>query len=247
MLNENDARIRMLRHSFCRIKTMPNATANLQHVRRKTSLVVGAALFVGGLLLDYLLERDNIFKVLENSPYPISWSDFLYPPICVLLSLTGIILPIGSLGNNTFRGTCLSAIAISIPLTVLYSFLALGMQFVATGADRLGECPGLDEAAASSSVIPESSWRKGAAVGCAVERRGIFLSSYNDIDVYGVTDRMDQMRVLQRLTEQYRRAHTHPLRVRFFEKENIFTRKETNGVVFQKSGPVKLVRVVNIG
>lgn len=227
---------------------MPNATGNLQLIRRKTSLVVGAALLVGGLLLDYLLERHNVFKVLENSPYPISLSDIVYPPICLLLALSGLVLLLaGSLGNNTFRGTFASAVAISIPITVLYSAFVFGMQFIATGADRLGECPGLDEAAVGSNVIPESLWRKGPAMGCGVERRGIFLSPYNDIAVYGVTEKIDQKRVLDKLSDRYRSAHTHPVQVRFFEKENVFTRRGTNGAVFLKAGPVKLVRVVNIG
>lgn len=199
---------------------MPKATTEIPQKRYNATILLGFSLLVGGLIFDYLFERHNIFKVLENSPYPVSGMDLVYPPICLFLSLTGLILlTAGSLGNSTFRGQFLSSIGLAIPLTVLYSIFFLGVQFIATGADRLGECPGLDEAAATSSVILPSQWRTGKlALGCAVERRGIFLSYYNDIDVYGAAGKIDQERVLDQLAEHYRRVHSHPVQVRFYEK-----------------------------
>jgi hypothetical protein len=122
------------------------------------------------------------------------------------------------------------------------------MQFIQTGADRLGECPGLYQAASSANVIPDSKVRPGQpAVGCGVERRGIFLSYYNDVSVYGVTDPTAQQSVLDRIGEHYRQAHTHPVQVVFFERENWSVRQGSNGATFGSRGPEKLIRVVNIG
>jgi len=73
------------------------------------------------------------------------------------------------------------------------------------------------------------------------------LSSYNDLAVYGVTEKESQQRVVDEVSEQYRQAHTHPVQIRFFDRENVITDKRANGVVFQKAGPTKLIRVVNIG
>jgi hypothetical protein len=210
---------------------------------RKT-LVIGVLLLASGLAMNHLFERHNIFKVWENSRYPISWADMFYPPLCVFLSLSGIVL-VGGVG---IRRSFLRAFAIAIPLTILYTLFAFAMQFIQTGADRLGECPGLDQAASSANVIPDSKVRPGhPAVGCGVERRGIFLSYYNDVSVYGVTDPAAQQSVLDRVAEHYWQAHTHPVQVVFFEKENWSVQQGRNGATFGSRGPEKLIRVVNIG
>ena len=216
--------------------------------RKREMIIVGALLLTSGLVLNYLLERHNIFKLWENSPYPISWADFFYPPLCVFLSQVGLVL----MGLGTFRTSAermlLYAVAMAIPATVLYTLFAFAMQFVATGADRLSECAGLDQAASITNVIPESKVRPGfPAVGCAVERRGIFLSYYNDILVYGVTDPAAQQSVLDGIDQHYRQAHTHPVQVMFFERENWTVRQGRNGATFGSRGPEKLIRVANIG
>ena len=229
---------------------MPEPTANGQTNKRMQIVATGPLLLLVGLGLNYALERHNIFKLWENSDYPISWADFFYPPICAFFCLTGIGLSLwGALRQKSILKSLAYSAAMALPLTVLYAMFAFGMQFVATGADRLGECPGLDQAATRSNVIPESQWRKGhAAVGCGVERRGIFLSYYNDMAVFGVTDIQRQQLVLDEITKQYRQAHTHPVQIRFLDKENVSTREGVGGVVVQKgAGPSKLIRLVNIG
>jgi uncharacterized membrane protein len=228
---------------------MLEPNTDVQETNRTAVMAAGLLLLIAGLALNYIFERHNIFKLWENSRFPISWADFFYPPICVLLSLAGFVLFIyGALRQKTIRRSFTYAVAIALPFTVLYTLFAFGIQFVASGADRLGECPALDEAAASSNAIPESKWETNhPAVGCAVERRGMFLSYYNDLGVYGVTDAVAQQRILDKLTEHYQQAHTHPVQVRFFEKENISIREGRNGAVFRSAGPVKLIRVVNIG
>jgi hypothetical protein len=217
---------------------------------RRNPIVIGVLLLASGLALNYLFERHNIFKVWENSTYPISWSDIFYPPLCVFLSLAGFVLALGGMMRRaTTRQLRSYVLAVAVPLTIAYTLFSFGMQFIASGADRLGECPGLDEAASSSNVIPESKQRPGhSAVGCAVERRGIFLSYYNDVSVLGVTDAAAQERVLAAVREHFRQAHTHPVQVVFFERQNWSTQKLENGVTFGTSrGPNKLIRIVNIG
>jgi hypothetical protein len=213
------------------------------------SLLVGLLLFAGGLGLNYLLERHNVFKLWENSPYPISWADAFYPPLCVFLALTGIITSVGgAISHATTRRLLRRAFTIAVPLTILHTLFTFGVQFVSTGADRSGECPGLDQAAANSNVIPESKITPGRpAVGCGGERRGIFLSYYNNLGVFGVTDAAAQQRVLDEVAEQLRQAHTHPVQVMFYESENWSVRKLENGRTFGSRGPRKLIRVVNIG
>lgn len=216
---------------------------------KRDAVLIGSLLLVGGLVLNYLFERHNVIKVWENSRYPISWADLFYPPLCVFLSLTGIVLVVGgAISSTTIRRLLRHAFVIVIPSTILYTLFSFAMQFVASGADRLGECPGLDQAAASSNVIPESKVTAGhPAVGCAVERRGIFLSYYNDMFVYGVTNTAEQQLVLDGVAEHFRQAHTHPVQVTFYERENWSIRKLENGTTFGSRGPEKLIRVVNIG
>ena len=135
---------------------------------------------------------------------------------------------------------------ISLLMTALYAVFYLGMQLVATGADRLGECNRLIEAVSTSHDIPDSIAVPGKpAVGCAVERYGILLSFYNDVSVSGVTDRAAQDRVLQGLSDYRKKARTHPIHVVFYEKENWVSlrgEKSTLG----KRGPERMIRVATL-
>jgi hypothetical protein len=228
---------------------MADALTNGDRINRNP-IVIGLLLLATGLLLNYLFERHNIFKVWENSVYPISWSDIVYPPVCAFLCLAGFALALGGVvRRTTIQQLRPYVLAVAIPLTLLHTLFSFGMQFIATGADRLGECPRIDEAASSSNVIPESKQRPGhPAVGCAVERRGIFLSYYNDVIVLGVTDRAAQDQVVAAVAENFREVHTHPVQVVFYERENWTTRQLKNGATAGTSrGPNKLIRIVNIG
>ena len=216
--------------------------------RKGQTIIIGVLLLASGPILNYLFERHNIFKLWDNST-PVSWADVFYPPLCVFLSLTGIVLLVGgAMSRTSIRRPLKQVFAIVIPLTVLYTLFTFAMQFIQTGADRLGECPRLKEAASASNVIPASTWKPGRpAVGCEVERRGVFLSYYNYLSVYGVTDAAAQQRVLDGVAEQLRQAHTHPVQVMFYEKENWSVRQLENGRTFQSKVPSKLIRIVNIG
>jgi hypothetical protein len=206
-------------------------------------------LLASGLATNYLFERHNVFKVWENSTYAVSWADLVYPPVCFFLSITGVALTIGWLIRHADdRKVRRYVVAISISFTLIYALFVFCMQFIATGADRLGECPGLTQAAASSKVIPDSRLIPGrAAVGCAVERRGMFLSYYNDLWVYGVTDSQAQKRVVDKITEYSSRARTHPVQVMFYEHEAWSVLQGNKGALVGSRGPTKLIRVVNIG
>lgn len=214
----------------------------------KRTIIIGVLLFAAGLMLNYLLERHNILKTLEGSGYAVSWADLFYPPLCVSLSLTGVVLMVGGgMGRAANRRLLLYGFAYVFPLTILYTLFAFGMQFIQTGADRLGECPGLEQAAASSNVIPESKWRPGRpALGCEVERRGVFLTYFNSVGVHGVTDTLAQQRIIDKLAEYCRRTPTHAVQLMFYEEEHWTVRQGKNGVTFGSGTPSKLVRVVNI-
>jgi hypothetical protein len=218
--------------------------------RNWNAVIIGVVLLAGGPILNYLFERHNFLAVWVNSAYPEPLTDALYPPLCVLLSLTGALLIFGgAMRQTTIRGLARYFFPVVIPLTVAYTLFTFAMQFVQTGADRLGECMGgLYRAAASSNVIPESKARPGQpAFGCAVERRGIFLSFYNVIQVEGVTDSAAQQLVLDRVAEYHREAHTHPVQVMFYDKEIWSVRQGKNGSIHRSERPGKLIRVVNIG
>jgi hypothetical protein len=226
-----------------------NGTATNGNQSSGNTVLIGLLLLGSGLGLNYLFEHIGIFRVWENSPYEVSALDGIYPPVCVFLSLTGIALVVGgAMSRAAIRRLLRQAFVIVIPLTILYAVLTFGIHFVMTGADRLGECPGLDQAAVSSNEIPESKVIPGhPAVGCGVERRGIFLSRYDNLAVFGVTDVAAQQRVLDGVAEQIRQAHTHPVQVMFYESENWSVHKLDNGRTFGSRGPRKLIRVVNIG
>jgi hypothetical protein len=189
---------------------MPDAVESVP--RNGVTVMIGVLLLATALTLNYVAERHTLFE---------NWGDLFFPTVCFLLFVTGAAVVIGGLVRSQIKQLLYFASPIAISLTILYIGFYVGMQFIQTGADRLGECPGLYQAAASTNVIPESKWRPGRpALGCEVERRGMFLSYYNTVGVHGVTDAVAQQRVADNLTEYYRRSHTHPVRVMFYEKEN---------------------------
>jgi hypothetical protein len=136
----------------------------------RVTVGIGMLLLAAGLILNYIFERHSFYV-----------GDLLYPVFCLLLSLSGAFIAIGGAARASIRRVLPYAFATVFPLTILYFVFYYGMLFVQTGADRLGECPGLDQAAASTKVIPESKSSPGLpAVGCGVERRGMFLEYYTN-------------------------------------------------------------------
>ena len=210
--------------------------------------IIGSILLAGGLILNYLLERHNVFVLWENSDYPVAWADLFYPPICVLMFLAGLVrLVRGEKYRAGLSQQLRYDVTVVVPLTVLYTLFMFVMQSVQTGSDRLGECGGLDEAASSSKMIPEARWSPGhAAVACGAQRRGMFLALYNQVWIYGVTDPTAQRLVLGRITEHYREARTHPVQVMFYEGSDWSSHRQGSRIVGSSSRR-RLLKVVNIG
>jgi hypothetical protein len=200
---------------------------------------LGILLLSAALILNFLFERHGSFE---------SWGNLFASTVCFLTFGIGAAVLIGAVFRVQIQRLLLFAFPIILSSAILYLVFYIGVQSVQTGADRLGECPELYQAAASANVIPPSQWRPDLpALGCEVERRGMFLSYYNSVGIHGVTDPAAQERILGNLTEHYRLAHAHPIRVMFYEKENWITRRGKNGTISGSRGPEKLIRVVNIG
>src|SRR5579864_8915828 len=129
--------------------------------RRKPAVLIAPLLLAGGLALDWIFERHNIFKLWENSSYPISWADMVYPPLCVWSCLTGImLLIIRQPFTEKTRGALLRAAALALPLVVLYAIFVFGMQFVASGADRSRPCRGAIKRYTRVSMVEGSPRRR---------------------------------------------------------------------------------------
>jgi len=151
----------------------------------KRTIWIGLALLTGGPVLSYFLDRYNYFKIIENSAYPVSLADMIYPPACAFAVASGVVLVLaGLLGRTRLRDSRVFVYAIAGPLTILYTLFVFGMWFVDSGADRLGECPGLVEAATASNLIPPSRINpRLPAVGCGVDLRATRLFSIRLFDV----------------------------------------------------------------
>jgi len=212
-------------------------------------------LIFAGLLLNYISEIHSFIRLGVHPPGN-TWGglpDLVIPIAAFYLTVAGLILFGLALKNSPaskrLTKVAMVSLLISVPLTILYyAVFFVGMQWIASGADRLGECNGLDEIAASSNDIPQSLIASGRpAVGCAVERYGMFLSFYNELSVSGVTVESAQGRILKNLSDYKKVAHTHPIRVVFYEKENWTTwRHEKNGVSGGQRGPENIIRVATL-
>jgi hypothetical protein len=222
---------------------MPALREQYRRLKRRRSVRIAVLILLLGLLLDWAVEQYGFGD----------WPDLFVTTAAFFLVVTGIALfTIGLVRRSDLKNLwrpLLLTLIVSVPLTILYGAFYFGMQYIQTGADRLGECPDLDQAANASNDVPESLWMPPLpAVGCAVERYGIFLSFYNRLTIRGVTDPTAQERILKNLSA-YRRQHiTHPIRVVFFEKQNWIQHPGKNGASWGERGPEpdKLLRVVNV-
>ncbi len=205
------------------------------------------------------------------------WVDLLLPIVAFFLAVTGVTWlltgllrrsytrELSQLDSHALNISLLPTVAVpaaetrerrrvffpvsllSVPLTVVFGLFYFGMQFIQSGADGIGQCDGLNQAAAATGVIPESVvFHSRPAVGCGNERYGMFLSFYNNMTVYGVTNPADQDRILQTLAEYSEQAHTLPIRLSFYEKENWTDHPGKNGGGWGERGPEKLIRVATL-
>jgi vacuolar-type H+-ATPase subunit I/STV1 len=204
----------------------------------KNTIGIGVLLMLSGLVLNYIFDRHSFGLRVE----------LFLTIVPFFVTVTGVVLSIAGVTSLPSRRALRIALLISVPITILYVPFYVGVQFVQTGADRFGECTGLCQTAVASEVVPVSLSVPGKpAVFCSVERRGMFLSYYNQLTVYGVTDSVAQQKVLDGLTQHYRQAHTNPIQVMFYERENWTVRSGKSGVSSGARGPEKLIRVATVG
>jgi hypothetical protein len=216
---------------------MFDAVEKGEHTNRST-VGIGLVLLLSGLVLNYVFARQNVGPRTELS---LTIAPFF-------VAATGAALSIVGMARLPLQRALRTALLIAAPITLLYAPLYIGMRFLRTGADLFGECTTVCQTAAASNVVPVSLSVPGQpAVFCSVERRGIFLSYYNRLAIYGVTDPAAQELVLRNLSDYYRATHINPLQVRFFERENWTVRQGKNGVSSGSRGHEHLLRVVNIG
>jgi hypothetical protein len=229
-------------------------TSEQKRFWRNPETIISTCLVGVGLLLNYVAEIHS-FIPLGVHPAGNTWGglpDIFVPVAAFCLTLAGLILfPFGlrrRRDSARLSTGLMVSIITSLVLTAFYAYFFFGIQFLATGTDRLGECPSLDAAAAASHEIPQSIVVPGhPAVGCLVQRYGMFLSFYNEIAVSGVIDRATQDRILKNLSDYRKAADTHPIRVLFYERENWTTwRNEKNGASGGQRGPENIIRVATI-
>jgi len=222
---------------------------------RRPETSISPCLLVAGLLVNYVAEKHS-FIPLGVHPPGNTWGglpDLFVPVAAFYLTLAGLILFVFALRARQAFGKLSEGLMISlltsVPLTILYATFFFGMQWIASGTDRLGECPGLDAAATASHEIAQSLAVPGHTdVGCSVQRYGMFLASYNEISIYGAVDPDAQEHVLKNLSDYHKAADTHPIRVVFYEKENwgpLLVDKDGKGWG-GKRGPENIIRVVTI-
>lgn len=107
-----------------------------------------------------------------------------------------------------------------------------------------GELEALTQAATNVAAIPQSVSVPGrvGVFGDSARNEGIFLTRFDVVSVYGVTQKESQDRILQQFGAYYRIHRTRPLHVQFYERENWTTWKGSNGVSGGARGPEQLVR-----
>jgi hypothetical protein len=156
---------------------------------------VAALLLVLGIFVDYVGQQRDFGK----------WPDLFLPSVALLFVSTGVVLFFFGLGASAGRRglhkSLMKALLISVPLCSVHAIFYAVLKMSETGADRSGRCSQIIDIANATEVIPESPVFPGrAALGCSNVRHGMFFMPYYIVSVYGVTDRADQERVLQGLS-----------------------------------------------
>lgn len=214
----------------------------------------GAASLLFSLFVNSVSKNYIFFRPGPRIAYGYlgGWPNLILPIAAFYLALTGLLLfAFGPRhrpdARNALRYHLLASLCISLVVTALYAAFYFSVQFVVSGADKSGECPGLIEAADRSHDIPPSAipvGPPGPAVGCGTERYGILLSRYYDLSVYGVTGHAEQDRVLANLSSYRSTTSTDPIHVAFYEKQNWNSwRNDKNGASGGGVGPENLIRV----
>lgn len=223
---------------------------------KREDTLLGVFLICCGFLVNYLSESRAFLN-----PGPVTpgsdvgtWPDIILPNLAFFLVISGVVLFAIGVKRYVLPGSSQwrfwPAFLVAILLTVPYGASYLATQFIASGNDQLGECPGLVQSVASSGVVTERFVQppRGLAISCGNYKYGMFLSTFNDISIYGVTSFAAQERVLKVLRAYRRKTYTHPLHVAFYKKENWSPlRLDTAGRPWGgQRGPEDLLRVVTL-
>jgi hypothetical protein len=203
----------------------------------RTTVRIAALLLVIGFLLDYVALQQSFGK----------WPDLFFPSAAFLFVSTGVTLFFFGLGANSVRRglqkSLMMSLLISIPLSSVHAIYYAVFKMVETGADRYAQCSHLIEEANATGVIPEFPAQAGQpALGCAVERYGMFLMPYDVLSVYGVTGWAEQARLLQSLSNYRSADATLPIRVKFYEHYNWIQHQGWG----ERGQPERLLRVVYV-
>ena len=205
---------------------------------RRVGIRYAGILLVAGSLINFFVERHSFLRVgVVSLPHHFGgWGDFVFPMIAIWLTSSGAVLLIVSLvprrTQRAFGVDLFLALLISAPLTLFYGTYFMTVQFFQTGSDSYGDCSGLENIAASETEIPASLSMPGRpAVGCRVERYGMFLWPFNSLTIYGVTQPAAQKGIVESIRKYRRDQNIFPVRIMFYEKENWVTwRSDKTGV-----------------
>jgi hypothetical protein len=133
-------------------------------------------------------------------------------------------------------------------LCMCFAYGYLLLLATTTTTWELAECSGLGKAVEAEHFIPTSvSKPSSPAFFCDLAVRYPFLQRFDDLKIYGVTDHDRQDAVIETLKRYRHQAHTKPLRVQFYEKENWQTwSNPATGVHGGRRGPEIPLRVVSL-
>jgi hypothetical protein len=130
----------------------------------------------------------------------------------------------------------------SFLLAYLYALLVA----TTTGDLELYECQNLASAVIAKHSIPESKSQPGRpGIFCDLAVQLPFLTRYDKVYIYGITDRASQDLITHTLQEFRARYHSKKILVQFFERENWRTWSNpdtgTHGAERGRETPIRFV------
>lgn len=153
--------------------------------------------------------------------------------------------------NNSAESNKKRKVVLLLAIFVFLLCLAYGYFFllaVTTTTWELAECARIGEAVKAENVIPASISRPGSpGFFCDLGVRYPFLLRFDDIKIYGITDRSRQDAIVETLKRYREHTHTRPLHVQFYESENWqYWSNPSTGVRGGRRGPEVPIRVIYV-
>jgi hypothetical protein len=114
--------------------------------------------------------------------------------------------------------------------------------------DELVECNALVQAITQAHRLPSSQVFAGPAIGCGHEHYGLLATRYAAITIWWISEAERQEAILSTLREERRaRKESHPMLVRFYDRENWMLYRDVNGQIYGEGrGPERLLRRVRL-